>query len=156
MKHVWVKSATCAVTASTTARRGVADGRHGDAGAEVDELVPVDVDDDAARALADVDRQGADAGGDRRRLALVESAAAGRGSRSAGAAAAGSSAVVHPGGELQYRGRRRPMVPVQTSSRQSMPVEVGDRARPRGPLPRLAENIDRDRVAAPQHQVIQS
>ena len=55
------------------ARGGVADGRHGDAGAEVDELVAVDVDEDAATGTLDVDRQaGGDAGGHGRRLAGLE------------------------------------------------------------------------------------
>ena len=59
----------------------VADGRHGDAGAEVDELVAVDVAQDAAGGLLDVDRQsGADAGGHRGELALAAGpATSGRG-----------------------------------------------------------------------------
>ena len=54
-------------------RRGVADRGHRDAGAEVDELVAVDVAEDATARLLDVDRQrGADAGRDARDLAGLE------------------------------------------------------------------------------------
>ena len=54
-------------------RRGVADGGHRDARAEVDELVAVDVAEDAAARLLDVHRQrGADAGGDARDLAGLQ------------------------------------------------------------------------------------
>ncbi len=55
------------------ARVGVAHGGHRDARAEVDQLVAVRVDEDAAGGLLDVDREpGAHARGDRRQLALVQ------------------------------------------------------------------------------------
>ena len=59
-----MNSATCRCTPSTTFGARVADGGHGDAGAEVDQGVAVDVDEDAATGGHDVHRQGgADAGG---------------------------------------------------------------------------------------------
>ena len=52
MKQVWVKSATCACTASTTRGAALPTDVDRDAGAEVDQLVAVDVDDDAAAGRA--------------------------------------------------------------------------------------------------------
>ena len=55
------------------ARVRVADAGHGDAGAEVDERVAVDVDEHAAAGRRGEDRHGrADAGGDGLRLALEQ------------------------------------------------------------------------------------
>ena len=73
MKQVWVKSAICAVTRVDDPLVAVADRGHGDAGAEVDELVAVDVATMPPAASLDVDRQAdADAGGDRGGLARLE------------------------------------------------------------------------------------
>ena len=71
MKQVWVKSATCARTASTTRGDGVADGGDGDARTQVDEPVAVDVLDDAAAGAGHEHRHGdADAARHRRGPAL--------------------------------------------------------------------------------------
>ena len=63
-----MNAATCCCTASTTRGAALPTDDDRDAGAEVDQLVAVDVDDDAAAGLGDVDGQrAADARRDRAR-----------------------------------------------------------------------------------------
>ena len=54
MKQVWVKCATCFLDRADDGGVGGADAGDGDAGAEVDEGVAVDVVDDAAVGVGDV------------------------------------------------------------------------------------------------------
>ena len=73
MKQVWVKSAGLCGDRADDARGGGAHGGHGDAGAEVDQGVAVDVLDDAAVGPGGVHGEGgADTGGDDGRAARGE------------------------------------------------------------------------------------
>ena len=120
----------------------VADRRHGDAGAEVDELVAVGVAHDAARPLGDVHRQpGADAGGDRGRLARLEGlrGRAGDGRRE------DPLLLDHGGDPIRTPQQSELRIPWHRGSTSARPGldgpngcrcrRSGDRPRPPGPLP---------------------
>ena len=81
MKQVWVKSPDLLADPLHHGGGAVAHRGHGDAGAEVDELVAVDVDEDAAPGALDVGGEpDPDTGGDHRRLAGVQGLRPGSGS----------------------------------------------------------------------------
>jgi hypothetical protein len=73
MKQVWVNAATCSLDPGGNAGRGVADGGHGDAGAHVDQRVPVHVEQDPATGGSDEHgQQAAHPAGDRGRTPRLQ------------------------------------------------------------------------------------